>query len=301
MIGDSYVRGTGGRVGFGIGKYFSDYSGADVTVYANGGAGFNIPGNQGSGDFNGKTFVQFLQSLISSMSADERASYDHLMVVGGYNDNADDSYATTYAAADQFYTIAEANFPNAQLWMCPCYNADGFEAMRFYNAYNAMANACKAHGGCSQTESLWWFYGWPEYDAGDGVHLNEEGYKLASRYIVGWMNGGDPHIDWQSGRGCNAQSGITTSVRIIRGNHGLVTFTGSLSCTTNYDDKLYSIGPIYRPNSTIYVPAYMYKSGGNRIEVGMRIHADGNVRLAPIASIDSGSTIYFSVNWVAGM
>jgi hypothetical protein len=300
LIGDSYVRGTGGTIGRGIGYYFPLISQANVTVYANGGAGFTRPGNPGSGDFNNMTYYQFLQTFETTMTVNERQGIEILLTTGGINDNSAgvDEIVT---AVNNYCNLAKELFPNANIVIVPTFCDTGFTAMRYFNVYRLIVNTAASCGAKSTINSIYWFFGRTSYAAGDNIHLNESGYQLCSGYIAAFLLGWNGEYSPIAGADSSFAEGVTGNVRLIRQN-SLVTFSGNIHFTTATSENLYSVGSEFRPNTGLYFPCFLFTSTlDTRGTTIMRVYPNGTINLANLPNPPAEGDIYFNTTWFIGL
>lgn len=190
MIGDSFLRGSGGVVGRGWGYYFQENTGCEALIHQDAGGGFIAKGGSTS-DYPNKTFVDVLEDVVADMAESERSEVKHVVVGGGWNDGISGTYDENalYAAISQFCQIARTNFPYAKIYIIPLKAEGVLSTQERARAYDNWVNEAMAQGVVTCIESLDWFTGRNNYAAGDGVHLNDSGYGLCGRYMAGVVYG----------------------------------------------------------------------------------------------------------------
>lgn len=305
LMGNSYMRGTGGTIGHGWGYHFTQFTGCDSTIIQQAGGDFVATGNTNS-DYPGKTHLQALQTFANTLTAAQRAEYDYVVVGGGYNDHNQNS-DTLAAAIDTFVSTCRTLFPNAKIWIIPLWcDAPMTSALEYTNfslwSSRAAQNGC---GSCSMTFS--WLYGRSDYGAGDSIHLNDDGYQLCAKFIhsvmLGWDGNYIPTVgaNWTLGTNVSVN---TSGFRYYRDGKN-VFITGALDYTNSVaTTKLGTIGdPAYLPQKAIYFPVFLFTSSTSTRSVAMAcIQADGVLRLIPLAaSIPASGTVYINHSFMYGM
>lgn len=190
LIGDSYNRGTGGTVGRGWGYYFQQSTACDATIWQNAGGGFVTTGGPTS-DFTGMNFLQILQQEVPKMSADEKQKIKLVIFAGGYNDGKSDTYneSSLVTQITNCVSYIKENLPNARIAIIPLWNEDPLDVTEHILCYQVMNYTAQRLGVYTSTSSMFWFIGYNNYGAGDGVHLNDAGYERCGNLIASCIYG----------------------------------------------------------------------------------------------------------------
>lgn len=280
LIGNSYMRGTGGVIGFGWGYYFQNITGCLATIIQQDGGDFVATGNTNA-DYPGKTYGQVLSTIIPTMSAAERASYTHIIVGGGYNDRNQTNLDIRNAVHGFIYT-AKAMFPNAQIWIIPlCCPTDWRSAQA--NMFNAWSEGAIAEGFATCVYCWDWMYGHTEWANGDDIHCNDEGYKVLGKHIAAVVSGwdGKPAYNHQNAFTPQTENwtGSIVATAFKDGKYGAIRFTGkALGSALVNSYRLGMLDYTLHPGYVAYILGFVYAS-------------DFTKRTAAILEINSGGTV----------
>jgi len=306
LMGNSYMRGVGGTVGRGWGYYFTDLTGCDSTIIQQSGGDFVATGNANA-DYPSKNYIQVIDTFAPTLTEAERASYQYIVVGGGYNDH-EQTPSTVAANIETFVTKCRTYFPNAVIWIIPLWCDRAMETAVEYSNFatwstEAAINGC---GSCSLTFS--WFYGQSAYGAGDDIHLNDAGYQRCAKFIhavlLGWDGNYIPVVGTGWTIGTNVTADSTAGFRYYRDGkyvfiRGALAYTNSVATT-----KLGTISDMkYRARTAIYFPVFLYTSGtSTRYSAIACIQADGILRLIPqMHALPASGTVYFDHMYMYGV
>ena len=185
LIGNSYARGTGGIIGQGWCYYFKQWTKCDATIMQNAGGDFVATGGVTS-DHPGWNYYQFLQNFCNNTSQEELNKYKYVIFGGGYNDGKDGVYnaVNINTQMTQCNDLIRTKMPNAKIVCIPLYNAEPFRGINHLKAYERWISQSMELGWLCPQYSIWWFEGRSNYQAEDGVHLNDSGYARCGKYIA---------------------------------------------------------------------------------------------------------------------
>lgn len=195
-IGDSYSLGVVTRQGEreitnnGWVHYLRSEHEATVYNYGARGAGFLREGV--AGPDAGLTFENMIDKAIREHASDR---YDiKYVIIGGGSGNdvselTEDDFGRLRTIMTNSILSLREQFPNAVVWVFPLGGTNvSVSPMRVKSAIAYCENAQNA-GACANLGARSWFIGRQEYNGGDAVHINIEGYKLEARYMVETMMG----------------------------------------------------------------------------------------------------------------
>lgn len=271
LLGDSYLRGTGGIADKGWGYYFREYSGATCSIHQNAGGGFIAKGGTTS-MYTGKNYYEILNTVLPSISAKEKKEYEYVIISGGYNDGKDEYYngQTIMDEIQKCVTLIRSHLINAKIYIVPTYCEQALNNDTRLKAYLAYVQGAIKAGAVSNSNSIFWFCGRTAYGAGDNVHLNDNGYQQLGRYITSFVLGwnGDFQVTLNAGE-IKFESGVSVSsgqrFRMYR-KDGIVHVMGSLKITSVSASKVLLTMPSdLRPWGRLVVPAVFQTSNAYKI------------------------------------
>ena len=184
LIGDSYNNGNGGISGQGWGYYFQQFTGCDATIVHQNGGGFAIAGNSNA-TYPNKTYAQ----CVSDISGE----FDLIIAQSGWNDAGQASIADIETNVAAFITAARNKWKNAKIYIISINNGTDTTYNKAIKL-KAISNAALENNAVSSLYSPYWLIG-KNVAATDGIHLNDDGYKLLAHYIIDYVSGWDGVIE----------------------------------------------------------------------------------------------------------
>lgn len=306
LMGNSYMRGVGGTVGKGWGYYFTQLTGCDSTIIQQSGGDFVATGNANA-DYPSKNYIQVIDTFAPTLTEAERASYQYIVVGGGYNDHQANTDSLTWNI-EIFITKCRTYFPNAVIWIIPLWCDRAMETAAEYSNFATWNTAAAINGCGSCALTFSWFYGQSDYGAGDNIHLNDDGYqrcaKLIHAVLLGWDGNYIPKVGTGWTIGTNVTADSTAGFRYYRDGkyvfiRGALAYTNSVATT-----KLGTITDMkYRARTAIYFPVFLYTSGSStRYSAIACIQSDGVLRLIPqMHALPASGTVYFDHMYLYGV
>ena len=190
FIGDSYTNPITGYA-----EYYKTYIGLDDSKffkYASGGAGWYATGT------GGKTYEDNLDLAIADMTPTEKENIKLIIVGCGLNDA---SYSSTKAQImnniNSFITKANANYPNAKIYVLNCGYATGKNSSDGGKRSNLDNIVIPATLDCNNnndkqlyviTNSHLWLRNNDWFNV-DGMHPNDTGHKIIAKRLIKALNG----------------------------------------------------------------------------------------------------------------
>lgn len=192
LIGDSYNYGNGGVSGHGWGYYVQQITGANCTVIHQNGGGFAVNGNSNA-SYPGQTYA----GLVGLLDAD--AGYDIIVAQSGWNDASPSANPSGSAAIEtgvhNFITAVRNKYPNAKLYILPCYN-DTYPSNIQQVRLLTMARAAAAEHVPTCFSSLYWLQN-SGYNSTDNIHLVDAGYRQLANMIVAYLLGWSGDVSFE--------------------------------------------------------------------------------------------------------
>lgn len=183
FIGDSYNKGNGGVDGQGWGYYFQQMTGCVGTfIYQNGG-GFAAVGNSNA-TYPNMTYAD----LISNVSSND---YKYIIAQSGWNDASTGRNSGGASAIEvgvtNFISNAKTKWPNAKIIIFAT-NNDTYAYTYKANCLRTIGISALKNGTAAPIDSYLWMQN-TSYNASDGIHLTDEGYRLMAKYLVAYISG----------------------------------------------------------------------------------------------------------------
>ena len=192
LVGDSYNYGNGGVAGHGWGYYVQQITGANCTVIHQNGGGFAVNGNSNA-SYPGQTYA----GLVGLLPAD--AGYDIIVAQGGWNDASPSANPSGSAAIEtgvhNFITAVRNRYPNAKLYILPCYN-DTYPSNIQQVRLLTMARVAAAEHVPTCFSSLYWLQN-SGYNSADNIHLVDAGYQQLANMIVAYLLGWSGDVSFE--------------------------------------------------------------------------------------------------------
>ena len=297
-IGDSYGRGVGNS-DKGWVDYFSECEPtAHVRNISNSGAGFLAAGH--SDPYGAITFTGQLQYAASNPeSGIANEDVDFVIIAGGWNDNAKDM-SDVETATKTTYNTAKSLFPNAEIWIFSLSNELNTLAAAYLNTGISISKACRENGFRTDVSSWYWLKGNRFVESSDGIHPNDEGYKIIGKAIYLAMQG-VPVGSHNSNLGYGAAtSSIVTSSSfrdVIK--NGVVYIDGSVTAKfTSTDTTFMTIPSVYAPRQTLYFMAQFFPSGGTKVVAPVAVLSDGQIGIrTPFGGSLTTGDLYFTIQY----
>ena len=170
----------------GWGVKLKEIASLDAVVIGNGSAGFVSKGR--SAPYSGMDILETVQAATSSMTTEEKNTFDYIIVGCGQNDIAAD-VSTLTANTKAFFAYIKANFHNAKVFffLDHTFEAMSIKAKTNYEAINAAAlseNVVVNYDLMLVTfDNLEWSDG--------SVHMTADGYLHYAEKILNAIIGGD--------------------------------------------------------------------------------------------------------------
>lgn len=296
VIGDSYNRGSGGTIGRGFGYYFQQATGCDALIWQNASGGFISYGGDTS-DFQGMNYLQILQQELPKIPEDERGEYKWVIFGGGYNDGIDANYNENalYTQVSQCIATIRNYLPNANILNVPLHNADSFDSDAHILAYQVTNYSFLRNGACCTENSMFWFTGYSSCDAGDSVHLNDEGYRRAGNMIAsvvaGYQGGYPTALNGSETGSLSFGSGVSVAsgqrFRLFE-KDGIVHMFGSLS-----------IADVQASMTLINMPETM-RTWGTNVFPAVLQGGSGDYKIIPVAFDNNALRLTADVGGASG-
>lgn len=180
FIGDSYGHSSGTNNGW-IDKVVTKLglTASDYWDSAVGGGGFTIPG---------LSFETALLTILSGMTADEKASVTDVVVMGGANDTGE-TEANTAIAINSFVSIVNLNLPKAiiHVGMCAGNYANNVIGVRLARTLRGYL----AGSGYSYINNIEYVFHDRSLIGSDKVHPTDTGYERLANFLYAYLIGGN--------------------------------------------------------------------------------------------------------------
>lgn len=299
FMGNSWARGTGGIPPQGWPYYFMQMTGCSGTIIKQSGGDFCDGGNSNA-DYPGETYVTLMQNIIPNTlisDADERSTYNYIIVGGCLNDQAYGN-ATVRAAISQFVTAAKTYFPNAEIWivpLVPMLEAD----LVLMNTMDAWTGGAQAAGVSTCVHTYGWFYGRPDLmrnNESDATHLNDDGYQVCAQYMVSLLMGWDGCKNIRSRIGWSGNNNATYS-RINITRQDLFTYLNLqftiLGSNIPSGTVIGNMSIQYAPKQPILIPAVRWTSNAaTRAVDAVVVGTDGSLTYRTLGTDLAAGTTY---------
>lgn len=179
LFGDSLNRS-------GWGTQLNTILGCNGDIVYNGSAGFVKAGTESP--YVGKNFGQMLAQYAEGISEAVRATYAAFIIAGGINDY-EQSASNVRTAAAQFVASVKNYFPNAKIYYFPNPTFTPY-VQSMWDNLKAICEAFEEGGCATYFDFAYVCYDNPTWDSGDGVHLNDNGYKKYAGCMASGICGG---------------------------------------------------------------------------------------------------------------
>lgn len=307
LIGNSYARGTGGTIGKGWPYYFQELTSCDATIIQQAGGDFGALGNANA-DYPGANYAGALQQFSQGLTQDQRDAYRFIVFGGGFNDTSSTANPggvdAAQAGLNEVAALIRERFPRARVVLVPMYSEQQANAPAIMQVYAMFARTAAMHGWMTTTHSWLWFTGQTDYAAGDGIHLNDSGYRRAGRFAAAVVMGWDGI--YSNAFSITTEVGVSGTVRgrVVGGDVVMrmqINVANSVYNSENKHVKIMSINrPYATPGVTIYLPCMYFNTSDNTIRAAGFLEFRGSgdvytVNLSQVAPEVGGSdtTIYF--------
>ena len=310
IIGDSYNRGSGGIVGRGFGYYFQQATGCDALIWQNAGGGFVLHGGENS-DFPAMNYLQILQQELPKIPEDKRSEYKWVIFGGGYNDGIEATYNENaiYTQVSLCIATIKQYLPNANILNVPLHNADSFDSDTHILAYQVTNYSFLRNGAYCTENSMFWFTGYSSCDAGDSVHLSDEGYRRAGNMIAavvtGYQGGYPTALNGSETGSLSFGSGVSVAsgqrFRLFE-KDGIVHMFGSLSISNiRASMTLINMPKTMRTWGTNVFPAVLQGSGGDYRIIPVAFDSESLRLTADVGEASGSYTLRINVSYPLGM
>ena len=305
LVGNSYMRGTGGTIGKGWGYYFQQNTGANCYIIKQPGGDFVATANSNA-DYPSKTYLQALTTWFGTKTTGELNAIDYVVFGGGYNDHTSDKDAVI-AQITSVVSLIRTKCPKAKIWIIPCWCNAPINLMdEYHGTFEAWTQGAALNGCASNSNTFGWFYGEDGLAAGDDIHLNDSGYKRLARYIEALFCGWDGVVIPRAGNSFTLGSNVTvnssSSFRYWR-DGGMVHMSGAFDVAEGFANgkTLGTIGDKrFWPRTAKYGVGYAYGSSVKTV-IPFVVSSSGviQVRLDNCTDYQAVCTFYinFSYPW----
>lgn len=307
LLGNSYARGTGGTIGKGWPYYFQEVTGCDATIIQQAGGDFAAKGNNNA-DYPNMTFDGAVTSFAAGLTQDQRDEYEYIVIGGGYNDTSTSlnpgGVADAQSGLSDLASTIRSQFPYAKVVFCPLYAEEQSNSPSVLQIYAMFARTAALQGWQTTDHSWQWFTGRTSYVYGDGIHLNDTGYRRCGRMMAAVVLGWDGM--YSDAFSVTTETGVTGTIRgRIEGGKVLIRLQIDVENSVYNADqkhvKIFEMNYAYStPGATLYLPCMYFNMADQSLRTPgyLEFRSSGEVwtvnsgQTAP-ASGGADSQIYF--------
>lgn len=187
FIGDSYTMGVGGTsniLPFTISNLLNANS---FYVKADGSTGFLTKNT------DNKDFISLTNEAVSDSSIN-KSSISDVVIIGGYNDShIPHGWLDFYNAIVNIKNLINSAFPYASITIIPCPWINIAPSSNLINTHYNLTYACVQAGVRFSSYSLGWLLYGDDFQSGDNIHPNNNGYLRMAGFISSTILGNDPY------------------------------------------------------------------------------------------------------------
>lgn len=199
----------------------------------------------------------FYQQMLNSVSQEQGNIVNYVIIIGGYNDIADDLNIYNQEWWDtqiaMFINKIRENYPYAKIIMVPGVWIDIIPTLNLLKLSAWIANACLNNGGISYGLASTWTTLMGNYNSGDNVHPNTKGYEVIASYIYNLIMGGNVEV--------NMVGQATGKVPLVCYRSGINCSFSTYFTLTTTDTTIFTLPSYMPPTTNIFLLCAKYPMG----------------------------------------